>query len=93
VSKTLSAKNKKNLYMMTLGCPKNRVDSEVMLGSLQHKGYQLVQEPEAADVIVLGTHERGRLGRLVLGSISRRVSDEASCEVLVVPREPAVAAG
>ncbi len=24
---------------MTLGCPKNRVDSEVMLGSLQHRGY------------------------------------------------------
>ena len=31
----------KNLYMMTLGCPKNRVDSEVMLGTLQHRGYQL----------------------------------------------------
>ena len=34
--------SKKNLYMMTLGCPKNRVDSEVMLGSLQHKGYQQI---------------------------------------------------
>ena len=45
----------KSLYMMTLGCPKNRVDSEVMLGSLQHKGYQLVQEPEAAEVIVVNT--------------------------------------
>ena len=47
--------SKKNLYMMTLGCPKNRVDSEVMLGSLQHKGYTLVQEPETADVIVVNT--------------------------------------
>ena len=46
---------KKNLYMVTLGCPKNRVDSEVMLGSLQHKGYQLVQEPDAAEVIVVTT--------------------------------------
>lgn len=54
--KTLkSSDEKKNLYMMTLGCPKNRVDSEVMLGSLQHKGYQLVQEPDAADVIVVNT--------------------------------------
>lgn len=51
---TKSAK-KKNLYMVTLGCPKNRVDSEVMLGSLQHKGYQLVQEPDAAEVIVVNT--------------------------------------
>ncbi len=45
----------KNLYMMTLGCPKNRVDSEVMLGSLQHKGYQLVQDPDDAEVIVVNT--------------------------------------
>lgn len=50
-----AASKKKNLYMMTLGCPKNRVDSEVMLGSLQHKGYHLVQEPEGADVIVVNT--------------------------------------
>ena len=50
-------------------------------------------ESEAADVIVLGTHERGRVGRLVLGSISRRVSDGARCQVLIVPREPAAAAG
>lgn len=45
----------KGLYMMTLGCPKNRVDSEVMLGTLTHRGYQLVREPERADVIVVNT--------------------------------------
>lgn len=45
----------KTLYMMTLGCPKNRVDSEVMLGSLEHKGYRLVTEPDGADVIVINT--------------------------------------
>ena len=45
----------KSLYMMTLGCPKNRVDSEVMLGTLTQRGYQLVQEPNAADVIVVNT--------------------------------------
>jgi len=41
--------------MMTLGCPKNRVDSEVMLGTLMHKGYQLVQDPTQAEVIVVNT--------------------------------------
>lgn len=41
-------------------------------------------EAEDVDVIVLGSHGRGRLGRLVLGSISARVSEEARCEVLVV---------
>jgi ribosomal protein S12 methylthiotransferase len=41
--------------MMTLGCPKNRVDSEVMLGTLVRGGYQLVQAPEEAQVIVINT--------------------------------------
>jgi ribosomal protein S12 methylthiotransferase len=45
----------KSLYMMTLGCPKNRVDSEVMLGTLKQKGYTLVQEPGDAQVIVVNT--------------------------------------
>ena len=30
------------VYMRTLGCPKNRVDSEVMLGTLTEAGYRLV---------------------------------------------------
>jgi nucleotide-binding universal stress UspA family protein len=42
-------------------------------------------ESESADAIVLGSHRRGLLGRLVLGSTSARVSDEARCRVLVVP--------
>ena len=41
--------------MMTLGCPKNRVDSEVMLGTLTHRGYKLVQDPSDAEVIVVNT--------------------------------------
>ncbi|MCK8502488.1 30S ribosomal protein S12 methylthiotransferase RimO [Myxococcus faecalis] len=45
----------KSLYMMTLGCPKNRVDSEVMLGTLKHRGYTLVQEASEAQVIVVNT--------------------------------------
>ena len=39
---------------------------------------------ESADVIVLGSHGRGRLGRLILGSISGRVTEAARCPVLVV---------
>jgi len=41
--------------MMTLGCPKNRMDSEVMLGTLLGRGYQLVPEAERAEVIVVNT--------------------------------------
>ncbi len=43
------------VYMHTLGCPKNRVDSEVMLGLLSQAGYRLVQDPARADVIVVNT--------------------------------------
>ena len=43
---------------------------------------------EHADLVVLGTHGRGRLGRLVRGSISARVSDQADCQVVVIPAGP-----
>lgn len=45
----------KSLYLLTLGCSKNRVDSEVMLGALARRGYALVREPEKAEVIVVNT--------------------------------------
>lgn len=40
---------------ISLGCPKNTVDSERMLGLLQIDGYQLVQEPDGADFVVVNT--------------------------------------
>jgi ribosomal protein S12 methylthiotransferase len=43
------------VYMHTLGCPKNRVDSEVMLGTLAEAGYRLVQDPATAEVVVVNT--------------------------------------
>ncbi len=41
--------------MVSLGCPKNLVDSEVMLGTLQGSGYAITSDPAAADVIVVNT--------------------------------------
>jgi ribosomal protein S12 methylthiotransferase len=38
-----------------LGCPKNLVDSERMLGLLQLDGYALVREPAGADFVVVNT--------------------------------------
>jgi ribosomal protein S12 methylthiotransferase len=40
---------------VSLGCPKNLVDSEVMMGQLKQHGYELTTEREAADVIVVNT--------------------------------------
>ena len=40
---------------VSLGCPKNTVDSERMLGLLQLDGYQLVPEPESSDFVIVNT--------------------------------------
>ncbi len=41
--------------LVSLGCSKNRVDSEVMLGILTRRGYRVVANPEEADVILVNT--------------------------------------
>ncbi len=41
--------------MISLGCPKNLVDSEVMLGILARQGYQLTPRAEDADVLIVNT--------------------------------------
>src|SRR5688500_5617287 len=43
------------IYFVSLGCPKNQVDTELMLGQVQAAGHSLVDAPEAADVIVVNT--------------------------------------
>jgi ribosomal protein S12 methylthiotransferase len=40
---------------VSLGCPKNLVDSEVMLGALARQGYAITPRKEEADVIVVNT--------------------------------------
>ena len=41
--------------LLSLGCPKNLVDSEVMLGLAQSAGHDLTNDPSAADVLVVNT--------------------------------------
>jgi ribosomal protein S12 methylthiotransferase len=41
--------------LVSLGCPKNLVDSEVMLGLAQQAGHELTNDPAAADVLVVNT--------------------------------------
>ena len=45
----------KKLYMISLGCSKNLVDSEVMLGLLEKDGYAVTQEPEDANLLLVNT--------------------------------------
>ena len=46
---------RKKVGMVSLGCPKNLVDSEVMMGLLARQGYELTADSTAADVLVVNT--------------------------------------
>jgi len=48
-------KRPQTIHFVSLGCPKNRVDTEVMLGVSDQAGYLLVEDPEQAEVIVVNT--------------------------------------
>jgi ribosomal protein S12 methylthiotransferase len=45
----------KTLCLVSLGCPKNLVDSEVMLGLLSKEGYALTADPSNAEIIIINT--------------------------------------
>ncbi|MDD3207496.1 MAG: 30S ribosomal protein S12 methylthiotransferase RimO, partial [Bacilli bacterium] len=41
--------------LVSLGCAKNLVDSEIILGMFNDAGYELVNAPEEADIIIVNT--------------------------------------
>ena len=43
------------MNVVSLGCPKNDADTEVMLGILASHGYEFVSEPEDADILLINT--------------------------------------
>ena len=45
----------RSVYFVSLGCPKNQVDTEVMLGQVDAAGYRIAPQPDAADIIVVNT--------------------------------------
>jgi ribosomal protein S12 methylthiotransferase len=48
-------KSSRSIHFVSLGCPKNRVDSEVMVGVAQDRGFKPTDDAEDADVIVVNT--------------------------------------
>lgn len=46
---------KSPVYFVSLGCPKNLVDSQVMLGMLEKDKYSITEKPEDAEVIIVNT--------------------------------------
>ncbi|MFT3698933.1 MAG: 30S ribosomal protein S12 methylthiotransferase RimO [Kofleriaceae bacterium] len=51
----MAAAPSQRIYFVSLGCPKNQVDTEIMLGQVEAAGHSLVDEPDGADVIVVNT--------------------------------------
>jgi len=43
------------VFLQSLGCPKNLVDSEHMLGLIAREGAEIVLDPEAADIVIVNT--------------------------------------
>src|SRR5690242_9097921 len=51
----INSDHKPPVYFVSLGCPKNLVDSQVMLGLLEKGRYSLTDTPEKAEVIIVNT--------------------------------------
>ncbi len=73
--------------MVSLGCAKNQVDAEVMLGLLSQQGYELVNQSEKADIIIINTC--GFIGPAKEESIQAileqtKYKQQGSCKTLIV---------
>jgi ribosomal protein S12 methylthiotransferase len=45
----------KKIHFVSLGCPKNLVDSEIMAGTLLKEGYSVVPDADGADTVIVNT--------------------------------------
>lgn len=45
----------KKIGMISLGCPKNQVDAEIMLSKLSNNNFEIVNDPMDADVVIVNT--------------------------------------
>lgn len=76
----------KKIGIVSLGCPKNLVDSEIMLGMLKHADYEIVNHKENAEVLIVNTC--GFIESAQQESINTilEMAEEKkrSCEILIV---------
>jgi ribosomal protein S12 methylthiotransferase len=78
---------RKTIHLVSLGCVKNRVDSEVMLGAAQEAGFSHVDRAEDAEIIVVNTC--GFIGEAKKESIETifemaSLKERGACQKLVV---------
>ncbi len=77
----------KNVYFVSLGCPKNLVDSQVMLGLLKANALGVTEDPQNADVIVVNTCsfiESSKMESIDTILEMAEYKDSGRCKTLVV---------
>jgi len=79
----------KKVHLMSLGCSKNQVDSEVMLGNFRDRSYQYTAEIKEADIIVVNTcgfveDSKTESINAILEAAQYKDKTQGSCEVLAV---------
>src|SRR5262252_8515276 len=52
---TVARQMGKTVYIETVGCQMNVLDSELVVGSLRRQGFELTHDPREADVILFNT--------------------------------------
>ncbi len=78
---------KETACLVSLGCPKNLVDSEVMLGLLSKEGYPLTTDPSKAEILIVNTcsfiEEATKEAVETILQLSR-LKKEGRCRLLIV---------
>ncbi|NKB68720.1 MAG: 30S ribosomal protein S12 methylthiotransferase RimO [Candidatus Latescibacteria bacterium] len=75
------------VHLVSLGCPKNTVDSERMIGLLQGNAYQMTDDPHQADVVVVNTCgfiEPAKEESIEAIMAAHRLKQEGHCKGVVV---------
>ncbi len=78
---------KSPVYFVSLGCPKNLVDSQVMLGKLENDRYEIAPSPEGAEVIIVNTCsfiQAAKEESIETILEMSQFKEEGSCKALVV---------
>src|SRR5436853_1682390 len=76
-----------NVHLTTLGCPKNQVDSELMLGMLTEAGFPIAERAEDAECLVVNTCafiDRAREESVNTILELARLKEQGRCRALIV---------
>jgi len=76
-----------NVHLTTLGCPKNQVDSELMLGMLTGAGFSLADRPEDAECLIVNTCafiDRARQESVATILELAKLKETGRCRALIV---------